>query len=69
MSKQLLTLDKMGDLRVSDYRPVFFVLLHFGVLEVFDETIQALETGIGQVAYLHKASLTFSLLNFDHFLP
>jgi hypothetical protein len=59
MSKKLLTLDEVRDLRVSDYGPVFFVFLDLGVLKMFDEAIQALEAGIGQVANLHKSSLTF----------
>lgn len=69
MSKQLLAFDEMRDLRVPYDRPVFLILLHLRVLKVFNETVEPLKPRIGQVAYLNRASLTFSLLNLDHFLP
>lgn len=37
-----------------------------GVLEMLDKVFEALEAGIGEVAYLRQSGLTFSLLNLPH---
>ena len=50
---------------------VFFILMveNLGVLEVLNERVEALETGVGEGADLHAGRSTFSLLNFPHRLP
>jgi hypothetical protein len=49
----------MRDLGVSDNGAVLFVFLHLGVLEVLDEAVEALQTGVGQVADLNIDFGTF----------
>lgn len=56
-SVQLLLLDEVGDVdlfELPDDGTVLFVLLvqHLRVLEVVDQAVQALQSGIGQVTYL-----------------
>lgn len=60
----------LDGLKFSNDRMVFFLFVgeNFGILEVFDETIEALQTGIGELAYLLIKCLTFSLLNLPHLL-
>lgn len=48
---------------------LILVVEHLGVLEVLDEGVEALETGVGERADLRAGRSTFSLLNFPHRLP
>lgn len=71
-SKDLLTLDKISNLRVfSDDGAVLLVLLveDLGVLEMLNEAGQSLQASIGQVANLYSKRNTFSLRYLSHFWP
>jgi hypothetical protein len=69
-SEKLLALNEVGDLtKLPNDGSIFLVLLNFGVLEVLDEIVEALQTCIGEIADLNERKITFSLLNLAHFLP
>lgn len=51
----MLALDEMGDLsELADDGTVLLILLNLRVLEVLDEVVEALQTGVGQIAYLNE---------------
>lgn len=45
-SMQLLILHQMRYLLISDYWSVFLVFLHFRILKMLNQAIEALETGV-----------------------
>lgn len=60
----------MGDLsELADDGTILLILLNLRVLEVLDEVVEALQTGVGQVAYLHESECTFSERKRAHFFP
>lgn len=60
----------MGDLsELADDGTVLLILLNLRVLEVFDEVVETLQTGVCQVAYLHESKGTFSERKRAHFFP
>ena len=67
----MLRLDEILYLpELSNDRPVFFVLLvqDLRVLEVVDEAVESLQSGVGEVTNLGQQGGTFSLRNLAHFL-
>lgn len=58
-SRQLLCLDEILNFtKFSNNWPVFFVLLvqNLRVLKVVDQTVESLQTSVGQIAYLNEKS-------------
>ena len=56
---------RVNGAELSDYWLVLFVLVvqNLRVVEVLDQVVQALQSGVGEIADLSSIGFTFSLLN------